>query len=73
MKKFFSKIAQRAFALAISTMVVTNTFAQGAAGIDAASSELATYMDPPRKHDDDTRRSSRISWSSASLFKMELW
>ena len=46
MKKFFSKIAQRAFALAISTMVVTNTFAQGAAGIDAASSELATYMDP---------------------------
>jgi uncharacterized membrane protein len=27
-------------------MVVTNTFAQGAAGIDAASSELATYMDP---------------------------
>ena len=40
MKKFFSKIAQRAFALAISTMVVTNTFAQGAAGIDA------TYMDP---------------------------
>ena len=65
MKKFFSKIAQRAFALAISIMVVTNTFAQGAAGIDAASS--------PRKHDDDTRRSSRISWSSASLFKMELW
>ena len=51
MKKFFSKIAQRAFALAISIMVVTNTFAQG----------------------DDTRRSSRISWSSASLFKMELW
>ena len=46
MKKFFSKIAQRAFALAISIMVVTNTFAQGAAGIDAASSELATYMDP---------------------------
>ena len=45
MKKFFSKIAQRAFALAISIMVVTNTFAQGAAGIDAASSELATYMD----------------------------
>ena len=41
MKKFFSKIAQRAFALAISIMVVTNTFAQGAAGIDAASSELA--------------------------------
>ena len=41
MKKFFSKIAQRAFALAISIMVVTNTFAQGAAGIDAA-----TYMDP---------------------------
>ena len=38
MKKFFSKIAQRAFALAISIMVVTNTFAQGA--------ELATYMDP---------------------------
>lgn len=37
MKKFFSKIAQRAFALAISIMVVTNTFAQGAAGIDAAS------------------------------------
>ena len=36
MKKFFSKIAQRAFALAISIMVVTNTFAQGAAGIDAA-------------------------------------
>ena len=32
MKKFFSKIAQRAFALAISIMVVTNTFAQGAAG-----------------------------------------
>ena len=25
MKKFFSKIAQRAFALAISIMVVTNT------------------------------------------------
>lgn len=47
MKKFFSKIAQRAFALAISTMVVTNTFAQGAAGIDAASSELATYMGTP--------------------------
>lgn len=46
MKKFFSKIVQRAFALAISIMVVTNTFAQGAAGIDAASSELATYMDP---------------------------
>lgn len=34
MKKFFSKIAQRAFALAISIMVVTNTFAQGAAGIE---------------------------------------
>ena len=44
--EIFRKIAQRAFALAISIMVVTNTFAQGAAGIDAASSELATYMDP---------------------------
>ena len=33
MKKFFSKIAQRAFALAISIMVVTNTFAQGAAAV----------------------------------------
>ena len=73
MKKFFSKIAQRAFALAISIMVVTNTFAQGAAGIDAASSEPCNLHGPPRKHDDDTRRSSRISWSSASLFKMELW
>lgn len=47
MKKFFSKIAQRAFALAISIMVVANTFAQGgAAGLDAASSELETYIDP---------------------------
>ena len=46
MIKFFSIIALRGFALAFSIMVVTNTFAQGAAGIDAASSELATYMDP---------------------------
>lgn len=32
--------------VAIALFLVHKTFAQGAAGIDAASSELATYMDP---------------------------
>lgn len=37
------KIAVAAVAIIATT---TNIYAQGAAGIDAASSELATYMDP---------------------------
>lgn len=46
MKKRFKNAIQRALVLAMCTMAATNSFAQGAAGIDAASSELATYMDP---------------------------
>ena len=38
-KKFFTTL----FAV---TTVANQLYAQGAAGIDAASSELATYMDP---------------------------
>lgn len=49
MRKFplRNTIKRNAIALAVTAaMAVTNAYAQGAAGIDAASSELATYMDP---------------------------
>ena len=43
MKNQIKKIFATLFAV---TTVANQLYAQGAAGIDAASSELATYMDP---------------------------
>lgn len=47
-KKFFGKIttSKKFLTLVGCAMLGIQAYAQGAAGIDAASSELATYMDP---------------------------
>lgn len=48
MKQILKKMvgSKKVIALAALALSVSNVFAQGAAGIDAASSELTTYMDP---------------------------
>lgn len=50
MKKNYYKFLSMTKKIAMVTVAIiattTNIYAQGAAGIDAASSELATYMDP---------------------------
>lgn len=48
MKKIVKKLlgCKKIIALSALILSVNNAFAQGAAGIDAASSELSTYMDP---------------------------
>lgn len=48
MKQILKKMvkSKKLIALAALALSVSNVFAQGAAGIDAASSELTTYMDP---------------------------
>jgi len=42
----FSKISKRAFLFVIGITYAITSNAQGAAGIDAGTSELATYIDP---------------------------